>query len=270
MQKQLHKIALFICMVLLISCSDDDANTNGNSEARLIKKITYNAYFGGEMPELSYENVYHYEDNVLKSIVMSAPNQPDLFRSEYIYFGNKITKVLYFERNQTQPYAQSKFTYEGNFLKTIENSQRHEKIEFLYQNGVISAKNVYMPEINGTVPEILSERYEYTFAGGNVISEKRQENMGGIFYQYEDRSVFDGKNNPMKNMNPYYRLTYNSDGFQALSQNNYLSTDNYHFFNLSAEYVFEIEYNSENYPVRISRFFKQTHGLVSQTDFEYL
>jgi len=268
MKKQLCKILLLICAITLVSCSDDDANSN-NSAIKLVKKITYSVYMGGNVPEYTNESVYHYENNILKSIVESSPGQANTFRSEFLYSGNKIAKVLFFENDETQAYAQTNFAYEGNLLKTTNYSLRHEKIEFFYQNGIISSKDVYVPYLNETEPEYLATHYEYAFSGLNVVSEKRQEAYGGQEYRFENRNIFDNKNNPMKHMNSYYRLTYNSDAFQAFSQNNYLSSNSYNFGNITGEYVFEIDYDSENYPTRISRYFKESHALVSQTDFEY-
>lgn len=256
--------------ILCVSCTSDDQNTTSPVTGKRIKKIKETHYNGSPSPEFVHESAYYYQNNVLINTISGTPGSGNTFNAEYHYNGNKITEIVYFENDATEPSGMSSFTYDGNFLRYINNNIIHQRREFLYNGGRLTRQNIYFASVNETNPTNLGEQYNYTFNQENV-SQQTYESYAGLVFQYTTDYQYDLKNNPMIGMNPYLRLMYSAQGFHPLATHNITaSTDTYWGSGTPIEYVYDIVYDDDNYPVKIIKSYQESQAVILVLEFEYL
>jgi hypothetical protein len=261
---------IFIFALILGSCTNDENPSSGN--ALVLKKLTL-TYPGGNNSHV-IEKVFNYENNVLVSIAEGSTDT-----TKYQYSGNKITKVEHFQSyyphfNPTLVSSET-LTYEGDDLKYIISSDGSKR-ELIYSNGKLSQQNLYFGSLGGGDPDMLLEQYNLTYNQGNLVEQTYQSYQQGIVqFTATTTYQYDSKNNLMKNMNPYLKFFFVdliSRGFTPFSQNNVVaSTDTYQGSSTGGtEYVYDIIYNADNYPVKITKSYKESHNVILVVDVEYL
>lgn len=257
MKNVIAKTILFVAILsVMVSCSNDSDSSSGGV---LIKKISEKIYYSGQF-DLTVSN-FVYESNVLKSI--STGN----YEAKFIYNGNKIMRVdSYYNHNLSQS---TTFTYDGEELKyTLSGDSEDEKTEYYYSNGILSTiKSGYLNGNNFTV--LNTKNYLFNSAS-NVSEVVTNSTNGGSNYSYNNVYTYDSKNNPMKDMNKYFRLGFLCEGFDGLSTNNKITRYAYSPTTTETiEQYFQIIYNSDNFPTEIKKYSTTNNVLISETSIEY-
>lgn len=261
-----HFYLLLFAAMLLASCTNDDAQSHG--KALLVKKLTQTMHDLGPDAAVN-EYVFNYVDNVLVSTVSGTPGG-GIFTTKYRYNGSKITKAEYFLDDATVPTSSRTITYDGDYLKYIIDDAGSYKQELFYTEGKLSRQNFYFSAVNENNPINLGVQYNYTFNNGNISQQTYQDYSGGIS-SFTTTFVYDSKNNLMKNMNPYLKFFFIEQGFNPFTQNNIIaSADTFQGSLTPTEYVYDIIYNDDNYPVKITKSYKESHQVVLVVDVEYL
>ena len=268
----MHRIFLLCTLIAVSSCGGDDvilvSPNNNSANALFIKKVVHNSYLGNGELESTLESNYFYSNFRLIRKIDGPPSDSNSFRSEFSYTGDKLTEVKYYENNATAPYANTVLEYDGNAIKYVHDLSAYQRKEFVYEANKL-IKNVYGAALNETEPTVLVDRYEYSLSAGNVMSEYLQIGIPIGLYSGVNANTFDDKNNPMNGLSPYYRQAFGGLGFDGYSTNNVLTTATFQDGVLVPTYEYEYDYNSNNYPTQIRKYYTQTHVLISQTDIEY-
>lgn len=271
LQKRFRYFVLIVSAIVFVSCSDNDKTLNlakrpvvSEPIARglQIKKITQSTYVTSMNTDISVTD-FIYSGN--KLIGTHGQDENSYSDAQIIYNGNKISQIISQRNGSTQ--VQNDLFYGGIFLTSLEN--QYERTEFTYDsNGnVQSKKQFYLNPDQGT--EQLASTINYTYQNGNVVQEERTDLQFGnstTFLNY----IYDDKINPTKGMNKYFRLIFQSEGFNGLSSNNPISRSYYQDGNQNSPTVqtYQLEYNTQNYPIRIKRF-SENNTLISDTLIEY-
>jgi hypothetical protein len=275
MKLQFLRVFLFAASgMFLFSCSDDAQNaTPPTPEVQYnIQQITHTAEPASSEP--NYTMDFNYENGILQNTVTSFPSQPDIFRSEYVYDGNKISAIDYFQNNGAQPYSTTTFTYAGNLL--TQRNAAQDRTEYTYSGESLSGQKYYYlyPPEYGLDPKLIQQN-SYTYDSGNIL-EDLQDYKGLVdgngAYIARNVHAYDSKNNPLRYMNPYFRIIFKSENFNGLSNSNITSTTTHIPVDSADEdsgYDFEYTYNSDNYPTQIKKYYKSGHQLISTTDIAY-
>lgn len=263
MKFRLTPILYFLLMALAFSCSGDDDSIVDSvvplsvEEVRQVKQITETVFYGPDSD--TYTIDFNYENGLLKNYE-TAGN-----RTTLEYDGNKVTRALY--SSNGKPAGTTNFYYQGDLLSyTQSENADQEKTEYFYNDHQLSlTRNGYID--NGEF--IVLQTNSYVFGNANLLEKNTESFVFGS--EESSRLVYthDGKINPLKYMNRYLRLNFNTEGLTGLGDNNINSRMAY-WNNSSTPSVqeYEIIYDG-NYPVLIRK--KTPSGtLVSQTQIEYL
>ena len=260
MKKLIAKVILFTTILsTILSCSNND---NPSSESHLlIKKISENIYLDGEIEDINI-STFTYESSILKTISGNG------YEEKFIYEGNKISRIDNYEGTTLQ--SSTNFFYDGNQLNyTLSGENQDEKTIYSYASDVLS--KIESGYLDGTTLVALDTQ-TYTFNSALNISESiHNSTNGGSAYTSRDVYTYDSKNNPMKYMNPYLRLSFECEGFDGLTVNNVSTRKDYSpAENTTANnqhYI--ITYNSDNFPITIKKYDTDNDELISDTTIEY-
>lgn len=258
----LIKILNILCIVLFASCSnnENDKDTIPNEKSILIKKITETIYYSNDSDINIFD--FSYEKDVLKTVTTGR------YKSEFIYDGNKVSKVNYFKDGI--PSGSTIFYYNGDFLiYTLSGENHEEKTEYSYVDGILaSQKSGYFSGTNYNVQEELSYSFDQA---KNIIQIKSKSSLFGSETISKSNYYYDNKNHPMKFMNRYYRLVFQLEGFDGIAANNVISRE--YYYPVTSETPsysnFEIIYNNDNFPIEIQKINKASNQLISKTVIEY-
>lgn len=251
-----------LTVILFASCSNDneDKDNTVNPKSILIKKITETIYFSNDSETQILD--FSYENNVLKSVT-SGKN-----RSEFLYSGDKISKVNYFKNDVAD--GTTTFNYDGDFLSyTLSGANQDERTEYAYKNGILaSQKSGYLSNSNF----IVQQEAAYSFdQNKNAAQITKRTALFGPETISKSKYFYDNKNNPMKFMNKYYRLVFETEGFDGISNNNVTSREYYYPVTTQTPvyYNFEITYNADDFPIEIKKIAKKDNFVISKTVIEY-
>ncbi|SEP12745.1 hypothetical protein SAMN05444671_3032 [Flavobacterium sp. CF108] len=251
-----------LAVILFTSCSNDNGDKDNTVDPKsiLIKKITETIYFSNDSETQTLN--FSYENNVLKSVT-SGKN-----RSEFVYNGDKISKVNYFKNDIAN--GSTTFYYDGDLLEyTLSGANQDERTEYWYKNGILNLqKSGYLTGGNFVV----QEQSIYSFdQNKNATEITEKSSLFGPETVSKNKYFYDNKNNPMKFMNKYYRLVFETEGFDGISNNNVTSREYYSPVTTETPvyYNFEITYNADEFPVEIKKIAKSNNFVISKTVIEY-
>ncbi|MCP2028185.1 hypothetical protein L1276_003353 [Flavobacterium sp. HSC-32F16] len=251
-----------LAVVLFTSCSNDNGDKDNTVDPKsiLIKKITETIYFSNDS-ETRILN-FSYENNVLKSVTS------DKNRSEFLYNGDKISKVDYFKNEIAN--GSTTFNYDGDLLKyTLSGANQDERTEYAYTNGILaSQKSGYLTDGNF----IVQKQSIYSFdQNKNATEITDKSSLFGPETISKSKYFYENKNNPMKFMNKYFRLVFETEGFDGISNNNVTSREYYYPVTTETPvyYNFEITYNADDFPIEIKKIAKENNFVISKTVIEY-
>lgn len=267
----LKKFATLLLFPIVFACNSDDSS-NDNSvidepvieNTVLISKIVETDYYSetGSNVNVIY---FNYQNNRLVST-----NGENLdYKEEFIYEGNKIVKTRILHLNRVL--LESNLIYEGDKLKAIvKNGIAEERMEFAYNNNtLISRTKLHISNITNEVDE--RDQSNFTYTNGNISKINRiTQYMTNPTY-YETDVAFDSKNNPMRDMNPYFKLISIYESFSPLNANNTIHQRSVYqgTSNIASELRYEITYNENDFPVKIVRKSVETNEIISEIEFEY-
>jgi len=258
MKKQIL-IKSFLAAILLIvaSCSGDDDTVL--EKPVLVKKITETINFGS-MPSETTTTEFTYDSN---SVLLFTTSGTD--RAEFIYSGNKVTKSKVYRNGALR--LTNNFFYDGNFLtKIVADDQEQSTTKFTYVNGVLSSMETGY--YNGG-NYVLAQKKDYVFNASNVSEVINKtyffgESIGKLVYTY------DVNPSPLKNLNPYLRLYFNSETLDGLSENNPLTRTAYYPVNSATTEIqhYDILYLHTDFPIEIRKI-TASNFVLSEAKIEY-
>ncbi len=257
--------------IFLVSCSEGNEIKGAASRPFLsepvsrglqLKKVTQVTYVTSMISETSVTD-FIYSGN--KLIGTHGQDDNSYYDTQIVYNGNKISQIIS-QRNGNNS-GQSSLSYNANFL--FSSSNLYERTEFYYDSsGNLETKNqFYLNSALGT--EEMVNTTSYTYQNGNVTQEISTDFGFGnstTILNY----TYDNKMNPTRGMNKYFRLIFQTEGFNGLSNNNPITRSYYQQGNQANPTIqtYQLEYNTQNYPVRIKRF-SENNTLISDTTIEY-
>lgn len=247
---------VLLMFITFISCSENDnAPLLPVATPVLVDKITSTVYYGNES-ETSVHN-YTYIGNVLTK-VSSGP-----YRQEFIYDNTKIIEVKLYSNDILA--KTSTLIYNGDHMATtITSGDYSEKADYNYNNNLSS-----ITFSNFSNAQWFNyQTNNYTFTVENNISTK----LKTVAQANSSRSEFtyDTANNPMRDMNKYYRLVTEFEGFDPKNNNNPLTQTSFSpaESSIAVTYYYEYTYNENQFPVQIRR--KSADGsLISTIEIVY-
>ncbi|HEX8268703.1 MAG TPA: hypothetical protein VF581_02315 [Flavobacterium sp.] len=254
----LYKSALVLFASSFLSCTDLDDSPIPVDNGVLIKKITETLSFGTES-QISVAE-YIYQGSVLTRISHDNAYQ------EFEYLGNKInTRKSYL---QGELVATHTFIYEGDQLMQINSDQSSgDRVLFMYNVNGLAAMDHQL--FNGSDYQTY-QRENYVYAAGGNIGQRSRIYFGTPTTTTRSEYTYDTGNSPMRDMNPYLKLSQEYEGFLPLNQNNPLVQSAFTPSDATTgeSYTYEYVYNDLQFPTEIRR--KAANGtVISLTEIEY-
>lgn len=248
MKKFLLLFAAFT--ISLNSCSSDDSSSDSNSDSVVLLKKTITTDSDGEKLTTNYT----YNGNKIVSIIDDSEDV-DLY---YTYTDDLITKLTFKYKNGT---IEQVNTYEYDSAKRLVTFVRSEPLDEW------GSKEVYTYNTDGTVSikhyrgddktqDVLNGEGTIFFTGGEV--SKITINYGpSRSYTYDD------KNNPMKNVLGFDKISF-EDGEASGIVHNIVSEKDLDYDEVMSKYVFT--YNSDGYP---TKSVEDEEGEIATIEFFY-
>jgi len=265
MRKQkLKKLLLIIAVLLAVSCSSDDSVEAVSQQVLVIKKIVETQYYsGGDFQDIIRDFTYENEQLVFQKMTIPSETYPHDYITKYIYEGEKVIQTIDYI-DEEERFSKT-YVYDGDFMKQIiPNERAGIQTDFTYTNGVLaSAVSGYF----------VNEHYVWTgetsfnFISGN-LADKTVESNSTISPVTKTNYRFDNKKNPGKFMNKSLRYLFSKDGFDLMSQNNVVSSQEESTAVYPQSDRYEIIYNEYDYPVEIKRIDNEGN-LNSKIKIEY-
>ncbi|WP_163410568.1 hypothetical protein [Flavobacterium ajazii] len=212
----------------LTSCSSDDDSSSGSSDLVLLKKTILTDSEGEKVT-----TTYKYNGNKIVSMVDGDLN---LY---FTYKGDLITKIEYKYPDGTLVQLE---TYEYNTENKVVSYVMSEPIDelgrkdiFTYNaDGTVSVKNYIGDDKTQTM---YNGQAKLTYVNGELT--KYDSDYGGNYI-----FTYDDKNNPMKNVLGYDKIS-SIDGVADGRLHNVVSEEGD-----GPKYTYTYEYNSNGYPVK--------------------
>lgn len=236
----MKKIILGFIAIFILGCSSDNSSPNNqsNPSSVVLSKITT----GTEVTNLAYQNGF------LSKITTTKPGQNTEIR-EYTYENNKIKQIYSYElttSGATVYHSTIIYSYTGNKITSDTNNENgvNYSDSYTYTNDLLTNRNEF--KSNGT----LNTNYDYEYFSDGNLKKETSSNNGIHITNY---NTYDSKIN-------YLKLIFTNE-LQLINnspKNNVLTSDNYSF---------EYEYNSSNYPTKITK--KNATNIVYTKILEY-
>lgn len=236
----MKNLILVFVAILFFGCSADDngPENQSNPQSLILSKITE----GTQVTSFTYEN------GLMSKITTTKPSQNIDIR-EYTYENNKIKKIYSYELTPIGAEITRStiiYKYTGNKITSATNTENGVVYSdlYTYTNDLLTNRKEFFS--NGSLNT--SYDYEY-YSDGNL--KKISSSSGTEITNY---NTYDSKNNFLKLIfTDELEMRHNSP------KNNVLTSDNYNF---------EYEYNSSNYPIKITA--KNGSNIVYVRNLEYL
>jgi len=259
MKKLIARLVLFVAFLfIVVSCSGDDDNSVDTSLA-LIKKITETSYNNNQEHVVAYE--FSYQGNVLKKVI-----QDDGSLTELSYNGNKITTIKGYKNNEQQ--TLTTFYYTGDILTFLLLDDQHDKVEYLYNDGILSKINIgYLS--NGEFNIRSTQELTFDTSGNAIKSTDHLDLEGEMDLGEETTYTYDNKNNPARDINKYYRQISGILHFNGLNVNNIASESHTSLTSGAVSlFTYEYIYNADGFPTEMKKYDGE-HQLQAVTNIEY-
>ena len=256
--------AIALIMVLLTSCTQETPDTKP-PYLQLIKKISYQDFSNSNFV---YEINFKYNKNILISTTSGDPSQGNYITKKYYYDNKRLIKTLMFEANSDEPINGQYFAYEGKLLKTINDINGQKIEEYEYLNDVLIKKYIYIKGLSGN-QTYLFEVINYETIDDNFVKESHV-GVSSSQFDFNQCYKFDLSNNPFKNLDITVRKTFLIEHCSPISQNNIIEQWSLDSNNQpSPSIVLDINYDANNFPVKIIRKFTATQTIANETNIEY-
>ncbi|CAN1529907.1 hypothetical protein MCEGE10_01358 [Flavobacteriaceae bacterium] len=235
----MKKIILAFIATSIVACSsDNNGTTNQNPTSLKLSKITR----GTQVTNFTYQN------GLLSKITTTNPSQSTEIR-ECTYENSKIKQIYSYELTSagaTVYPSTTIYSYTGNKITSDTNNENgvNYSDSYTYTNDVLTNRKEF--HSSGT----LNTNYDYEYFSDGNLKKETQNNNGTYITNYNS---YDSKNN-------YFKLIFTNE-MQLIHnspKNNVLTSDNY---------TFEYEYNSANYPTKITK--KNGAAIVYIENLEY-
>ncbi|SHI73520.1 hypothetical protein [Flavobacterium terrae] len=252
----MRKIIVLMSFItlLLTSCSSDDAliveapiTPSNNIKPIQFKHYDYNS-------PISYViGDFNYSGDKLDKVIYNNDKE-----DRYTYNNDLITRIDYYQSGILKKYR--------TFFYNTENKLSEYKV-YNVSGGTsnLSLSESFTHNIDGTITSISinnieTEYYKYYLnSNGNVFKLETYGDSSYSTIQYTELMTYDNKYTPFKNIlgfNKIVMMFVESGGIE----NNLLSHDLSHT-------IYELDYNNENYPVKITE--KNTTSNTYSDVFEY-
>lgn len=255
--------AILISIICLSGCSterEDEPLPKPMEERTLLTKITTKDYRYFSNSPLITVTKFSYNDHRQLTEINSEAERTVF---EYENSGKPV-KSLYYKPDGTYIYTKI-YVYEGDRLTKInsvyEDASQNSTVTYTYNAsgqmvGIKQCKNQ-----NCSSPTT----FTYTYINKNVataVSQTTSPSPSTTTRKY----TFDDKKNPYSSLNTYIRIMLGSS--LSLNENNYDSQEvlvNYGTYGVFNYYIYNSQYNSENYPT-----FTSVVGGNATREVEYL
>lgn len=255
--------AVLISIICLSGCSterEDEPLPKLVEERTLLTKITTKDYrYFSSSPLITVTKFSYNDQRQLTEINSEAERAVFEYESS-----GKPGKSLYYKPDGTYMYTKI-YVYEGDRLT---------KINSVYEDASQNSSVTYSYNASGQVAGVKQCKNQdcsspttstYTYQNKNVTTAVI-ETASPIPSVTTRKHTFDDKKNPYSALNPYIRIMLGSS--LSLNENNYDSQEvlvNYGTYGVFNYYIYNSQYNSENYPT-----FTQVVGGNATREVEYL
>lgn len=244
--KKITYLLTFVVMFLTACSNDGEAPSDSQlfSEGTLLKKMTQD--FGNT------EGVtdFIYNGNKLSKMIMSNG-----VRYEYLYTGNLITEILFFENDVLKEKEKMQYSADGKMtekLRMIMSDGKAYKTEYIYNpDGTVTLKG-YSGDFT-TQNELYNDRKVYLNVNGSVKKMEKYFLVNGQNHTETTIFTYDDKNNIYNTIVGFKEYKSWEGGIVSDSFNNLINsimTSTQNSFTPIMNISFT--YNSYNYPKTIS------------------
>tara|TARA_B110000093_G_C12899437_1_gene379753 strand:- start:71 stop:913 length:843 start_codon:yes stop_codon:yes gene_type:complete len=204
----MKKLIYLFLTVLIVACSSEDNNENNNNDDNnepnlLVSSINY-TYYENTDEEITELDTFTYDGNKIIEKILSYysnGNLTFLYRYEYIYANNKISRVDQYDLDNNIRF-QTNFTYDS-------------------QGRTVSIEECFQPN-NSVCDDITTFNYFYNDDGSITVTGS---SAGTVTYQLDDNGniisrtsddgfreiIYDNQKNPFQNItgvsNSFIRLS---------------------------------------------------------------
>lgn len=173
----------------------------------------------------------------------------------------KLTKISNYSNNTLKSIMD--LYYSGTLLSystTMENGVVTQRNEYNYTQNLLTLKKSCSDPQSCTNPDLV----QYTYYPNNNLESITDSQTKSVY-------LYDTKVNPFKDYNPYFKIFTHNFLYLTLSHNNPVSEDIYSIPSSVADrtIIYDITYDSENYPLIITGRDAVTNRLWSSYTFDY-
>lgn len=248
MIKLIRFTIIFLVVATFVACSNSDDSSNvENQKKKVISKITskYLDYDGTKEVEVVETNTFIYANGEVIKIEVSED-----FCGIFNYNDSKIVSTS----GCKNPNEKTFISYAGDLLTKTSSDEVVNEL-FYESNKLKEIKTSY-------VTDNFTKKYssKYYFSGNNVTMTNEE-----AFWKSEPTITeykYDNKNNPFKNHNFYFKLSWGAD---FLGENNVVEK-------IIGDTVikYSIIYDSDNFPIKATGTNQKTGKLWTEYTYEYI
>lgn len=246
MKKHIKFIFIYTVISILFGACSTSENDNNNKK-KVISKITakYLDYDGSKEVEVVETNTFIYLNGEVIKIEIS-----DDLCGIFNYNGSKISSTSGCKNTSEM----NIFSYEGDLL--LKTNSNEVVNEFFYDSNKL--KEIKASYVTDNFTKTYSSKYY--FSGNNVTLTNEE-----VFWKSEPKITkykYDNKNNPFKNHNFYFKLSWGAD---FLGDNNAIEE-------IIDDTVikYSIIYDSDDFPLKVTGINQKTGKLWTEYTYEYI
>lgn len=261
--KNIFKWAFVALALVGVSCSKSDDNNGGSGSGSGFNSgnFTVGKHFprkiidtnAGHRSETIYEIsngkvvkkdnlTYEYDGNLLKSIKYDDGS----IRQEFSYSNNRLIK-LYHRNEGTFEYTYDNQGRLSKKVRTLRGEKTTTEYEYIGDNTI---QTTYEGRSTTT----------YTFANGNLIKEIGGS-QGTVVYEYDNKNNWQYNNNLMATV-----FSALEEPFDYIASKNNVTKMT---INGRTTIIFQYEYNSEDYPTKVTELNLNDRTIERVTEYQY-
>jgi hypothetical protein len=234
-------LGVFVVLFIFSGCSNDD---DSNASNKVISKITIKSfdYNEDELVLLTQAQIFDYENGQVSKISLS--DGVDYYCN---YEGDKLINIS----SEDGDYQET-FSYEDDKIIQVQSPEVRSKYLYDKNKNLGEIKTSY---ISSNFMKEFSSFYYFTENNATSIKQNTFYLSDEITTTYK----FDNKNNPYKNHNKYFKLTYGD-----INQNNVIEESSY-----LRTIKYTIEYDLDGFPTKSTGIDQETGKLWTEYIYEY-
>ena len=258
----------FVFSLFILSCSKNDNQVTTDTGLLCIKKLEKNV-----SGTIISETNFSYNGNKIVKAITNRNNF--IYENRFFYTEDLITKVEYYYNNTLR--FTSNFTYNSqkNLIQIVNldnTNNTGSKYVYNYNSELSITSNYYQGNLTSQNQLIRTSSILLTKTNGEITIIS--ENVAGSSYSNSINFFYDSKNNYMKNVLGYGKLTLLDGGFTIDWETykhigNYCSQNVTQFQESITSGVRNITslytYNTNNYPISETEIHTTTPGGTSST-----